>query len=246
MGYIDFHAHLSPKEESRLDLLLKMDQLSIDHAVVVAGSVVSPHTLSYHFAKGGGLNLSIDNTAVLESCKKSEGKLFPFFFANPYEPENYEKVGKTFYGLKIAPIVHGVPFADSQMTRLFSKALDLGHSVYLHCLPHAGFTVEDLVRTGEKFPELPLVLGHAGLCQCDYWGVDLIAGLPNLYLETSGAFSHLAKYALDKLGEKRVLFGTEYPLQHPKVEVVKAECIGFSPEMTFRNASRLVDFRRTV
>ena len=74
--------------------------------------------------------------------------------------------------------------------------------------------------------------------------MTLIAPQPNIMLETSGGYSTVLTAALERLGASRVLFGTEFPLQHPLVELAKYQALGL-PDATWQqvawdNADRLV------
>jgi len=66
----------------------------------------------------------------------------------------------------------------------------------------------------------------------------------NIVAETSGCLTVVARLAIERLGPDRVLFGTEYPLQHPSVELAKFAALDLSPEVwhriAWRNAHRLL------
>ena len=66
----------------------------------------------------------------------------------------------------------------------------------------------------------------------------------NIVAETSGCFAVIVEMAIDRLGPERVLFGTEYPLQHPQVELAKLASLRLSPDVwaqvTWGNAHRLL------
>jgi predicted TIM-barrel fold metal-dependent hydrolase len=70
------------------------------------------------------------------------------------------------------------------------------------------------------------VWGHCGHTGLDIAGLDEIAAVANIVAETSCSLTVTARLAVRRLGPARVLFGTEYPLQHPTVELAKAEALG--------------------
>lgn len=241
MGLIDFHAHLAPNEDALSGLLASMDANEISEAIVVAGSVLPPSQLSLHLAKGGGENITVDNHAIQSLCRSTNGRLFPFYFANPYDSvDEYRSIGTDFYGLKLAAIVHGVPLDDEHNQKFLEVARGFGHPVYLHCLPREGFDVEAFRRLAEVFPDVAVVLGHGGVNTCDFYAVDAVADLPNVYFETSGPFISVVRYAAKVLGPERILFGSEYPLQSARVEIEKIRASGLSFETLNANARRLV------
>jgi predicted TIM-barrel fold metal-dependent hydrolase len=226
-----------------------MDQCAISHAIVVAGGTVSPLELAENIALGKGLDVAIDNAGIKRATDQSGGRLLPFFFANPRRgTAEYRETGADFLGLKLGPAVHGVPLIDSRTLGLLDVAAEFKHPVYLHCLARAGFTVTDFAGVAAAHPKLTFILGHAGVGNADFHAIQLIRDIPNIYFETSGGFSAVVRTAIRELGAERVLFGTEYPLQHPAVEIAKFEHLGLSPDtfqaVTQTNIQRLLG-RRT-
>lgn len=237
----DAHAHLAPGGEPRL--LKEMDDCGIERAIVVAGGVTSPDQMSRQIVEGGYVDSDADNTAVLAGCDRSSARLVPFFFANPHRSASvYREHGPLFSGLKLAPSVHGVPFADQRTVALVEVAVELGHNVYAHCLQRPGFGVADFVSLAKRFPMVTFALGHAGVGDLDFYGVDLIAPLDNIVFETSCGLTATVRRALDRLGPRRLIFGTEYPMQSPRVELTKLRVLDLSVEewdmIAWRNVSR--------
>lgn len=226
MKWMDAHAHLrlGPGEVERL--LAMMDRCGIESTVVIAGGTITPELLSIHYTRGGTLDVDVDNAGVLAACQRSHGRLLPFYFANPLRgAAPYIEAAADFHGLKLAPIVHGVPFSDPRVRDLVAAAAEFQHPTYLHCLPHAGFGVSDVIDLAKAIPDAQIILGHGGLGHADFHGISLIAKQPNIYFETSGSFSASTRFAWQTLGADRVLFGSEYPLQDPRVELTKMEAL---------------------
>ncbi|MDJ1130555.1 amidohydrolase family protein [Streptomyces iconiensis] len=241
----DAHAHLAPRPDSAERILTSMDRNGIDRTVVVAGAAISPDELSRQIIVGGHIEKDADNTAVLEGCAGAPGRLVPFFFANPHrEAGEYRSRGTEFRGLKLAPGVHGVPLADERTQALVSAAAELGHNVYLHCLHREGFGVRDLVGLARRFPAVTFVLGHAGVGDLDLYGIDLITDSGNIVFETSGGYTSVVSAAIERLGAERVLFGSEYPLQAPEVELAKFKALGLPADqwrlIAWENTMRLI------
>lgn len=245
----DAHAHLAPGDEALSLLLKEMDSCGIDRAIVVAGAVTSADRLSRQIVEGGCVENDADNDAVLAGCARSAGRLVPFFFANPHRPASvYREHGREFRGLKLAPSVHGVLFEDDRTIALIEVAAELGHNVYVHCLHRTGFGVRDFVRLTERFPTVTFVLGHAGVGDLDFYGIDLIKPKDNILFETSCGLTATIRTALTRLGPLRLLFGSEYPMQSPRVELTKLEVLDLSTEewdaIAWSNASRFLGVPR--
>ncbi|MEO7195730.1 MAG: amidohydrolase family protein [Pseudonocardiaceae bacterium] len=229
-GIFDAHARLAPGDEARQRLIAVMDECGISHALVAAGQVVRAEVLSRLAVEGGGIDVDADNAAVLGSCRVSGGRLVPLFFGNPHRPPgHYAECADQFHGLDLAPCLHGIGLDDERTAALVAVAAEVGHPVYLHCLARPGFTVRDLTTLAARFDTVNFILGHGGIGDLDFYGIDLIRTYPNVYFETSGGYSSVAKAAIEALGAHRVLFGSEYPLQHPRVELEKFRVLNLPP-----------------
>lgn len=242
---LDFHARLAPAPGSADQLIATMDEHGIARAAVCAGGLLDPYLLSAQIVRGGWVEDDADNAAVLESCQRSRGRLVPFFFANPHrDPDRYKKSAADFRGLEISPAMHGVPLTDPRIAALVTLAGEFGHPVYVVCLGRAGSGVTDLVTLAARFPHVTFVLGHCGFIGIDFCAIETVASSPNIVAETSGCYTCVADAALSRLGPDRVLFGTEYPGQHPSVELAKFRALRIPADawrlVAWGNACRLL------
>lgn len=242
---IDFHVRLGPGDEAVPRLLTTMDECGVDRAVVCAGGILSLDELSRQVAEGGGVETQPDNAGVLAACAGGDGRLVPCYFANPYAGvERYLAEGADFAGLELSPAVHGLPLTDQRTAALAAAAGRLGHSVYVVCFERTGCRVADLVRLAARHPETVFVLGHGGVNLIDVYSIELVAPYPNVVLETSGGYLLLVREAVRRLGPERVLFGSEYPLQHPELELAKIRRAELEPAAARRvlwsNAHRVL------
>jgi hypothetical protein len=108
--------------------------------------------------------------------------------------------------------------------------------------------VRDLVRLADRFPSVTFALGHAGVGDLDFYGIDLIEPKDNILFETSCGLAATIRRALARLGPRRLLFGSEYPMQSPRVELTKLEVLGLSDAewdaIAWSNTSRFVGVPR--
>jgi len=244
-GIFDYRVRLVPRPGSLAAMLASMEQSGIDGAVMSAGGVVTLDRLARHVMEGGHVEADADNDAVLEACRQADGRLVPCFFGNPHRSaRHYRNRAAEFRGLELSPAVHGVPLTDERNVALVEVAAEFGHAIYVVCIGRPGCGAPDLAVLAERFPTVPFVLGHCGFVGIDVWSVDRIAPLPNVLAETSGCFTGVARATVDRLGAQRVVFGTEYPLQHPDVELAKLAALNLTPEewrlVAGDNARRLV------
>jgi uncharacterized protein len=242
---LDFHARLTPRVGAPDHLLSVMDRVGIERAAVAAGGLVPLLQLSRQIVDGGVSTVEADNDAVLRACAESGGRLIPIFFATPHRsPDRYLRRAGDFRAVELAPALSGVPLTDERSAALVAAAAEAGHAVYTHCLARQGFTVGDLVTLATSFPQVTLVLAHGGIGHIDVHGVELIRPHTNIMLETSGGYTHVLQCALERLGPRRVLFGSEFPLQHPSVELAKYRALGVDPavwrQVAWENACRVL------
>lgn len=226
----DFHARLGPGPEAVGALLAAMRGAGIARAAVCAGGLLDLDRLSAQITNGGRSDVAADNERTLSLCDGTGGRLLPFFFADPHrDVAAYRATALCYRGLEISPAVHGFRFDDPEVTALVKVAAAVRHPVYVVCLARPGTRASDLAALARRFPEVTFVYGHCGHTALDASGLADIAPLPNIVAETSGCYTAIAALALRRLGAERVVFGTEYPLQHPRVEVVKLSAVPMSP-----------------
>jgi predicted TIM-barrel fold metal-dependent hydrolase len=247
---LDFHVRLAPGGTAVARLRAVLDECGIDRAVVCAGGTIDLDRLSTQVITGGHVETDPDNDAVLAACADSGGRLLPYYFASPHaDPGEYRARGGDFLGLEISPAVHGVPLCDARVMRLVAIAAVLGHSVYIVCLQRSGCGVDVFTTLAATFPGVRFVLGHSGVGNIDYHGLNLIQPYPNITLETSGGYSGVLRAALDRLGAHRVVFGSEHPLQHPDVELAKYRAIGIDEPswraVAWHNGHELLNLERS-
>jgi hypothetical protein len=244
-GVFDFHARLGPQPDAASRLLATMDRWGIARTAVCAGGVLDLDQLSTQVIEGGGVSADADNDGLLAACQAAGGRLVPFYFGNPHRgPDHLHAHAASFRGLEISPAVHGVPLLDPRTTALVEVADQFALPVYAVCLGRPGSGVTDLVTLARKFPGATFVLGHCGFVGIDVYAVNKVAPYENILAEASGCYTGVARIALARLGADRVLFGTEYPLQHPSVELAKFRALELTDEswrkVAWHNAIRLL------
>jgi predicted TIM-barrel fold metal-dependent hydrolase len=241
----DFHARVGPGLEAATALLAAMDDAGIEQAAVSAGGLLDLDRLAAQIVAGGRSEVVADNERTRALCEGTGGRLLPFFLADPYrDVAVYRATAPCYRGLEISPAVHGFRLDDPEVTALVEVAAIVGHPVYVVCLTHPGTRAEDLVTLSRRFSEVNFLYGHCGHHGLDASGLARIAPYSNIVAETSGCYTAIAALALRRLGAERVVFGTEYPLQHPRVEVAKLAAVEMSPAerhlVTSANARRLL------
>ncbi|PRX46966.1 hypothetical protein B0I33_10663 [Prauserella shujinwangii] len=241
---IDFHARLAPRPQALDTMLAAMDTAGIERAAVCSGGVVDLDTLATHILTGGFVESDADNDALLRDCSRSGGRLIPFYFGNPHRgADDYRSRAADFRGLELSPSIHGVALTDERNIALVEVAEQAGHPVYVVCIGRSGCDTAELVALARRFPRVRFVLGHCGFIGIDFHALNLIRDVEHISAELSGCYWGVARAAVRRLGADRVLFGSEYPLQHLEVELTKLRALELDDDqfqrITRTNAERL-------
>ncbi|MDI6870495.1 MAG: amidohydrolase family protein [Bacillota bacterium] len=224
---IDAHAHVSPTDYGNVDLLLEqLAESGIQGAMVVPGGMVDVRKMTDYITGRAKPENTMPNNAYVEECYRTHGaSVGGFFCVDPHEPGAVESLEaafeRGFRGLKLSPITHQFSFASKAVADLAACCERYGFPVYTHVLYSPGASTARFVALAREFPKVNFILGHMGFGPADQEGLEAAVRLDNFFLETStGNFLHL-KEALAKAGPAKIIFGSEYPLSHPKAELEK-------------------------
>ncbi|GAB4317888.1 MAG: hypothetical protein Kow0069_20780 [Promethearchaeota archaeon] len=202
---------------------------------------------------------AFDNELVLEMAARSPNRVVGFVNLNPMWSEaKFWEMAKKYdreacAGVKLAPHFQKFHFSVHQeaVERVFQWADESRPKrlVLAHTGSHSD--VRDLACLARAHPEVPLVLGHSGLAPQVDQAVQLAREHPNAYLETSGQpyIYKLEEAARDPdVGVERLLYGSDLPTLHPRVEQAKllgSSLSGEEKRLVFAgNLERLLRTRR--
>lgn len=154
---------------------------------------------------------------------------------NPALPEG-EFVGEMercvqdlgFRAIKFHPMCYSMSPLYPRVRIVFETAKRLSVPVVIHTGRGVPFALPSLViPRAQDFPNLPIILGHAGYQM--YSDEALIAAqiCPNIYLETSWCAAGQIRKFVHTLGAGRVMMGSDTLLNLP-VELAKYEAIGLN------------------
>ena len=208
---IDAHAHLGTCRVTDLDvreeaLLQKMDENGVD-ALIVQPLPGAPDAPAVH-----------DQIADLGA--RYPGRFYGLASFNPHRPEDEYRAEITrcvrdlgFVGVKVHTYGHAVNLMGRDAEMIFRVARDLGIAVMIHTGLGIPLALPALsIPLAQRYPEVPVVLAHAG------WGIFSAEALvaaqacPNIFLEPSWCQSTGILGMVRTLGAERVMFGADMPL----------------------------------
>jgi uncharacterized protein len=177
-----------------------------------------------------------DNEYVRDVVESIPG-LYALVWGNPRVPGYVQEVERylehpKFLGLKLHPLIDGYLPNDPSVHPMIELIVERDLPVLIHC-GHPIFTLPwSIEELAVSFPAAKIVIGHMGHGNVVYinGSIDVALRNPNVYLETSGMPMHTKiREAYERVGETRVLFGTDVPFHHPVVEIAKVQVSGLPP-----------------
>lgn len=231
---IDAHAHLSRTDYGNADLYLAaLAEAGIDAGVAVPGGTMDVRRMTdYVIGRAEAENPEPDNACVLEAVSAHAGRFWGFASLDPHAEDAPEELARWFArgfrGLKLSPMTHRFSFAGVPVAALAACCGEHGRPLYSHVVFSPGASTTRFVALARQFPRTNFILGHMGFGPADREAAEAAAELDNLYLETStGNFLHL-KEAVRRAGPGKLIYGSEFPLSHPAVELRKIELLGLN------------------
>ena len=121
-----------------------------------------------------------------------------------------ERLG--FVGVKLHTLGHAVNPAGADGETVFQTARELGIPVMVHTGMGAPFADPgQLMGPADKFPDVTIVLAHAGAAISSATAIGVAQRCGNVVLEPSWCRTNDIKAMIDAVGADRVMFGTDTP-----------------------------------
>lgn len=260
MAILDFHAHIYPDAIARKAAMSigEFYQLPMCHDGTV-GTLV-------HLEQAAGITRMLVhsvavtwekveriNDFIAGAVKAHPGQLIGFATLHPDHPHIEKEIDRAvslgLRGIKLHP--------DFQHFRIDEdKALPIYEVLEgrLPLLIHTGDTrysfsePERMARVLDRFPKLTAVCAHLGGWSEWEKAHHILAGRPNVWVDTSSSLYAIPKEAARRIiahyGADRVLFGTDYPMWDPREELRRLMDLELEAQdlekILWRNASGLL------
>lgn len=191
-----------------------------------------------------------DNELVRKAARAHPRKISGFVWPDPRQ-EGARGLVRTalnewgFKGMKLHPLFHAFLPDDVIVHPLMDEARRARVPVLIHS-GHPPFSLPwSIAELAERYPDVTIVMLHMGHGHGVYIqaAIDVAKRLDNVHLETSGMPMHTKiKEAVERVGEERVMFGTDIPFHDPGVEIARVCASGLSQSVLekvfYSNAKR--------
>ncbi len=171
------------------------------------------------------------NTAELLSLVKEGKSLIPFASVAPHDPRRAEKLRRYVElgcrGLKLHPIIQNFHPSGSACMETVEEFSQYGLPVFFHSGIMAYYIAqseskcygdpENYVKTIAAFPNVKFVMGHMAMFQSAR-AIDIAEKYENVYFDTSFQPMKMVQRAIHKVGEDRIMFGTDWPFARQRFE----------------------------
>jgi len=224
---IDAHSHLGYSQifsagVTEEQLLGTMEENGIDVSVVMPAAGSDPRST---------------HDAIADLQERNPGRIFgmvsmtPLVGRNFYEEEArrcIEELG--FKAIKLHPQAHAVSPVFEVSDVVFECASRLGVPVMVHTGSGAPFALPALlIRRARQYPELKIILAHAGFAIYSEEAIVAAEVCENIYLEPTWCIAGDIRRMVRTLGANRVMFGGDLPFNVP-VELTKYRTLDLTDE----------------
>lgn len=212
------------------NLIALMDEQGIDLSVVSSSAMAPGHVAKI-------------NDFIIQSANMHSNRIVPVGTLHPHnttdELESHIRflLENKFHAVKIHPDMLAISVNDPSMEKIYDACSEAKLPLLLHT-GDSRYTFSNppmIEKVLKEHPELTLIGGHfAGLYHY-IEAADTIAKYPNLYCDCSSSFVRLSReealHCFDRFGFDRVMFGTDFPVCIPNLDLDYIFSLGFSDEI---------------
>lgn len=169
----------------------------------------APHKVSQEF----GLR------KVLQFVKHDPKHFGAAVWINPHnegmKPELHDLIAKNrpyIYALKVHPFESHIRMTSPKIQPYLELAREFSLPIIVHTAQDKYSDVRFLALVARANPDLKFVAAHLQLCSDNKAAIEEMKQTPNLYADTAWVDMKKAKVVLLTIGEDRIMFGTDNPI----------------------------------
>jgi predicted TIM-barrel fold metal-dependent hydrolase len=190
---------------------------------------------------GGAVLTSTDlrnNDAVIDFIRGAKEARYWFFpWVNPAVEAELDYLRgrrQAISGIKLHPSCDRIRVTDPRAKPFLDLAETEGLPVMVHCGRWQEMSSYRLaLEAAQRYPKVTFILSHMGgdTPELETATIDAVAGmgLNNVYLGLEGVREYWAvQRAVEELGPEKIIFGSDYPLGHPRMYLGLVDALGVS------------------
>lgn len=197
-----------------------------------------------------GNSMEEQNNIIYKAMKDKKDKIYGYCFINPKDKNALQELDKCLKIYKMSAVkLHSwkqgyYPDNRPELKKIFDKIKKYGVHVQVHVGTAPLSTPYIWAEWAKLYPEIRFVFTHIGYYEFGMSTIEAIKNLKNVWVETSGQMDvDVLKKAIQVLGSKRIVFGTDWPYKPVNIEVEKFKYLKLSEEeledIFYRNAENL-------
>ncbi|MDO5695302.1 MAG: amidohydrolase family protein [Eubacteriales bacterium] len=197
-----------------------------------------------------GNSMSMQNDLIYRAMQASPDFIEGYAFINPKAPDAVEEVEKCLSvykmnGIKLHSWKHGYyPDNRPELHAIFDEIKKYDVHVQTHVGTAPLSTPYIWAEWARRYPEIDFVFTHTGYYEFGYSTIEAVKNLSNVKVETSGQMDvGVLKAAINILGPKRMVFGTDWPYKPVNIEIEKFSHFNLKDneleDIFYRNAASL-------
>lgn len=225
---IDVHSHMGPSwfgwwknEVTEEDFIKNMDKYGIDKACVNYWAIQSdPDTGNNHIAS---FAKRYPDRIIGFAC------IIPRWYKTAVQEVERAVKQLNMKGLKLHPAANSY-YANSPLVYpVVEKAIEFGLPMLFHSGSDEYSHPHNLGDLAKRYPEATIIMGHMGE-DAVLEGIEVARQYENILLDTTGYLNiyHILHHAIDRVGEDRIVFGTDFVALNPGPEIAKVRDVGLT------------------
>lgn len=221
MKVFDAHVHIASwpnVPQSKHNLLAGMKQNGVDACLLSHADCSSfPGEHAYDILPISAVQGLLES---LVFARENPGKIYLAVWIKPLlEPTPSKELLQLIQenrdlikSLKLHPFCERIAPNDPRLDPYYEVARTLDLPILVHTALDPDSSIGNLVQAAKKNPDLRFVAAHLELGSTHDYAIDAIRDVPNIYCDTAWVDMASAKKALNVLGQHRIFFGTDSPI----------------------------------
>ncbi len=242
---VDVHNHVGRDEDGVS--LTPEELISIMDASGIRAAVIFPFN-----DPDAGPTFQLANNRIKAAEDRYPDRLIGFFRLDPYygrealeELERCVQLG--LHGLKLHPRSQRFSPEHPFISKILEALQESGLPLIIHT-ERCNFIArpEQLATLADRFPDLKIISAHLGYAGSKI--IPLAKDRENLYLDLSLSPLFLLQDVISEVGAEKLLFASDTPYSHPKIELTKLELLDCSKrdleKIKGENARKLLNLKK--